>query len=101
MAGVFAGPQTKSVVVFGGQNDGAESGLFGGLGPLIGIQQSRIENSRVFLAFSPFAIGKSVHAEMDEHDEFRLLPFELSRCGNWQQRQRWFNGGKEGRNEKQ
>ena len=74
---VFAGPEAKAVMVFGGDDDAFHTGELRGTRPLPGIKFGRIEHFGVFVPMPPFLIGKGIRAEVDEHVIFQLLPLHL------------------------
>ena len=66
-------------MVLGGEDDLLHSRGLHNPAPLVGIELIRAENRGVFLSRAPFAAGKGVDSEVDEADEFKLLPGELPR----------------------
>ena len=83
--GVFAVPQAETVVVLGGEHDGAHAGTFGmahPLGRLLGnISRGSIDRSRS-RTVAPLGIQISVHTKMKEHAVFTVDHGLLSRSGN-------------------
>lgn len=86
VGGVIRRPETKPVVVFRGEDDVGNAGLDGGFDPLVGVERGGVEDGRIFVAGAPFTVSEGVDAEVEEHDELPLLPFELRE--GWQ-REDW------------
>src|SRR4051794_38144512 len=66
-------------MMLGGQNQPLHAGVFSGAHDLLGIEVSRIEERRIFIAIAPLFIGEGVDGEMHEAVEFELVPTELTR----------------------
>src|SRR5215469_2819602 len=72
-----------------GCNDNAlHPGVFDYPSPLAAIERGRVEVVRTHTALAPFLICKCIHSEMDECVIFQLLPFELLRRRQRQDRLR-------------
>ena len=73
----FTRPQTKSIVVFGCDNDPFSAGSFCNAAPLFAIQVCWVKNFFFFISVSPFQISKGVGAKMHEQVEFHIMPVQL------------------------
>ena len=80
--GYGIGPEAETVVVFAGDDDALEAGGFGRTRPLAAVQVRRVEEVFGLRSLSPFQAGESVGAEVAEHIQFHILPFQLLRGGN-------------------
>ena len=79
IVGVFGGPQTKAVVVLGGDDEIFHARQFGHTGPFFGVEQIGVEvgevllvvgNADFFAVADPFvAGGQGVQPPVDEHAE--------------------------------
>lgn len=74
---VFRRPEAESVMVLGSENHKGNSGGGGGGSPLGCVESSGIEDGGGLGASAPFGVGESVGSEVEEHDYFSLLPFQL------------------------
>ncbi len=87
---VGAGPEAESVVVFGGEDQAAHSGHFGGGGDLGGVEAGGVEDCGGFVTVAPFLVGECIYRKVDESVEFHVVPGELAcggdgamGCGGW------------------
>ncbi len=69
-------------MVFAGDDDALEAGGLGRAGPLAAVQVCGVEDVFGLRSLSPFQAGESVGAEVAEHIQFHILPFQLLRGGN-------------------
>ena len=77
MIGCLRGPQAKAVVMFAGQDDTAASSGLQNLANSIGIEGARIENRRVFVAVTPFAIRERIDREVEKIVKLEFAPSDL------------------------
>ena len=66
VVGVLGGPQTKTVVVLGGEYHTFHTGSLDGAGPLLGIKLGGVEITQWRIAIAPLAIAKGVGTEVDK-----------------------------------
>ena len=81
MVGVLRGPQTKAVVVFGGEDQTVHAATTGTVDDLGGIEIAGVENCRGFVAQSPFAVAKGVDGEVQKTIKLVSVPGLLA--GRW------------------
>ncbi|CAN0902629.1 hypothetical protein LINGRAHAP2_LOCUS22081, partial [Linum grandiflorum] len=74
---ILGRPQAEPVVVLGSQKHERDSGGGSGVKPLVGVERRGVEDGRGLVASSLFGAGERVDSEVEEHDDFPLLPFEL------------------------
>ena len=79
MGGVLRGPQTKAVVVLGGKDEAVHAATTGAVDDLGGIEITRIENCRGFVAQTPFAVGKGVDGKVQKPIKLVGVPGLLAR----------------------
>lgn len=91
MLGVLRRPQTKTVMMLGGENESLYANFFGETRDLVRIEISRIKKRRRFIAIAPFFIRKRVYREMQESVKFYLLLAQLPLGGNRAARRGWCN----------
>jgi hypothetical protein len=91
-------------MVLGREDERLEASAPGSARPLPSIECSWIEEGRALGPVTPFAIGESVDAEMEEQRPFRALVPQLRRRGPWphawQSREKETRAGSGGCNEK-
>ena len=76
---VPAWPEAETIMMLCCDYDEFHAGILDGSSPLARVQVGRVKNARVLCAFSPLLVHERIHAEMDEGDELKFLPGELSR----------------------
>ena len=77
--GVLGRPQAEAIMVLCSEDDQRYAGLYGSVHPLVGVESHGVEYCGVFAPGSPFGVGEGVDAEVEEHNELSLLPFELGK----------------------
>src|SRR3954452_2548286 len=79
MHGVATGPKAEAIMVLGGQNQLPEATRFRRSDDLLGTEVGRVEDRRIFITGSPFAVGESVDREVQESVSFEIMPRPLAR----------------------
>ena len=79
MRGVLRWPQTKAVVVLGGEDEPLHAAAAGGVDDLGGTEIARVEDIRGFVAQPPFAVAKGVDGEVQEPIKLMGVPGLLAR----------------------
>src|SRR5205085_11683079 len=77
LVGRLRGPETKAIVVLGGEDEGSKACRARAPRPLPRVELRGGEDGRIFAAGPPLAVGEGVDAEMQEHRELVTLPLEL------------------------
>ena len=75
--GKLTGPQTKTIMMLGSEDQHFHTRPFDHVHPLPWIKIRRIEQRWIFIAFSPFPVGKGIDAKVSKSDELVLLPGKL------------------------
>ena len=78
MFGILAGPQTKSVVMFRGEDEPLDASGFRRGDDLMCVESGGVENTFRLAPESPFAISERVHGEMEEAIELHFLAAQLA-----------------------
>ena len=63
--------------MFGRQQYHLETGFLQLANPLFGIQIGGVEQCRIFLAITPFPVGKGIDTKMQKGRQLHLLPLQL------------------------
>ncbi len=74
VVGGFGGPEAEAVVMFASEDDALAAGVFKDCANGIGIEGGGVEDGGIFVAFSPFFVGKSVYCEVQEVVEAEFAP---------------------------
>ena len=82
MGGIVAWEQAKAVVVLGGENNPLAAGGLDSLHPLIRIDLFGVKLAGRFFAGAPFAVGKGIHAIVNEGVVFQLRIGKLAHRRN-------------------
>src|SRR5690554_3545027 len=82
MGSGLGGPKTKTIMMFGGEDDHFESGLLEYSYPLLVIEIGWVEQRRVFVSVTPRFSCECVDLKMHEDDQFELLPCVMLLCVN-------------------
>ena len=80
MPGGFRRPGTETVMVFGGVNHTAHTGVLEGAHDGVGIKVAGFEQLRRFIAIAPLPVCVGVESEMDEGIPFHSQPIYLLFC---------------------
>src|SRR5581483_1505657 len=75
------GPQTKSIVMFRGEDDAGHAAVGQRRYDAIRVKSGGIENRRLVIAVAPLLVCKCVDGEMQECVRLHLVPMELSSRG--------------------